>query len=368
VGGGTNRSAIVATRKILTVIGARPQFVKAAVVSRAIADHVSLEETILHTGQHFDTNMSAVFFDELGIPQPAYHLAIGGGSHGQNTGRMIEAIEATLMESRPDMVMVYGDTDSTLAGAIAASKLNIPIAHVEAGLRSFNRRMPEEINRIVTDHVSDLLFAPSQTAVANLAHEGIAGIKVKLVGDVMFDAVKVFTSIAREKSSILKTLNVEPGNYVLVTLHRKENTDDATRLSEILTGLSTSDHPVILPLHPRTRRRIAEHALAPSPHIRIVDPVGYLDMMLLEAHARVIATDSGGVQKEAYFHGVPCVTMRDETEWVELLEIGANRLAGANATKIAEAIAHPGVNPSVRSIYGDGTASLKIAEIIAGHG
>lgn len=351
---------------ILSVIGARPQFIKAAVVSKAIAKRPSLRETIVHTGQHFDDNMSSIFFTELSIPQPAYHLAIGGGTHGQNTGRMIEALEQVMTELKPDYVMVYGDTDSTLAGSMASAKLNIPVAHVEAGLRSFNRRMPEEINRVVTDHLSDLLFAPSRTAVANLAREGIIGEKVKFVGDVMFDAVITFSSIAPHKSSVLNTLRLEPRSYVLATLHRKENTDDRARLANILEGLSLSSTRVVLPLHPRTRRRIEEHGIEIPSQLNIVDPMSYFDMMLLEMNARVIATDSGGVQKEAYFHGVPCVTMRRETEWIELVEIGANRLVDANSKLIAEAIANAAPAAQSRGLYGDGSAAEKIAACYCG--
>jgi UDP-GlcNAc3NAcA epimerase len=352
--------------KVLTVVGARPQFVKAAVVSRALLGFSGIKEEILHTGQHFDANMSDIFFDEMGIPAPQHRFDIGGGTHGQNTGRMIEAIEGVLIETRPDLVMVYGDTDSTLAAAIAASKLGIRIAHVEAGLRSFNRAMPEEINRVLTDHVSDLLFVPSQVAVRNLADEGVVGDKVRVVGDVMYDAVKLFTGIARKRSSILAQLGLSAGEFVLVTLHRKENTDHKERLSSILSGLSSSQGAVVLPLHPRTRRRISEFGISLPSNLKIIDPVGYLDMLLLEANASLIATDSGGVQKEAYFNGVPCITMRDETEWTELLDIGANRLVGANADAISAAIrSKPGM-PEVTDIYGCGDASAKIAQILSG--
>ncbi|MEA2882755.1 MAG: UDP-GlcNAc3NAcA epimerase [Bradyrhizobium sp.] len=339
---------------------------KAAVVSKALSGAPGLQEEILHTGQHFDANMSEIFFDEMGIPAPTHRLDIGGGTHGENTGRMIEAVERVLIGTRPDLVMVYGDTDSTLAGAIAASKLGIRIAHVEAGLRSFNRAMPEEINRVLTDHVSDLLFVPSAVAVRNLADEGVTGDKVRVVGDVMFDAVRLFTDIARRRSSILAQLGLSAGEFILVTLHRKENTDDRQRLSAILAGLSTSEEAVVLPLHPRTRKRIAEFEIRVPPNLKIIDPVGYLDMLLLEANANLIATDSGGVQKEAYFNGVPCITMRDETEWTELLEIGANRLVGANADAIAAAIRTRPAMPEVTDIYGSGDASIRIAQALAG--
>lgn len=354
-------------KKILTVVGARPQFVKAAVVSRALADHGGLQEVIVHTGQHFDDNMSAVFFDELDIPKPAHHLGIGGGSHGANTGRTLEAVERVMLDEEPDIVLVYGDTDSTLAGALAAAKLCIPVAHVEAGLRSFNRRMPEELNRVLTDHVSELLFAPSAAAIDNLAREGIGGSKVQSVGDVMYDAVRAFTPVAERRSDVLTTLGLTARAYALVTLHRKENTDDAKRLRSILDGLQQSGLPVVLPLHPRTRNRLADFGVHPGPGIRVIDPVGYFDMMLLERSARLIATDSGGVQKEAYFHGVPCVTMRDETEWVELVELGVNRLVGADTDAIAAALKSPPVVAgATRGAYGDGHSAARIAALLHG--
>lgn len=351
-------------RTILSVVGARPQFVKAAVVSRAIARQDGLAEEIVHTGQHFDANMSSVFFDELGIPAPAFHLGIGGGTHGQNTGRMIEALEQVMLEQKPAVVMVFGDTDSTLAASLAASKLHIPVAHVEAGLRSFNRRMPEEINRVLCDHVSDMLFTPTKVATENLRAEGLADRQVINVGDVMFDAVKLFSPIAQERSRIMDELGLESGNYVLATLHRQETTDNADVLKGVLAGLGQS-HLTVLPLHPRTRRRVAEHGLQLPPRIKVIDPVGYLDMMVLEANARVIATDSGGVQKEAFFHGVPCITMRDETEWVELLDIGANTLVGTDKETIVAALSEELVRPRQVNLYGDGNASGKIATALA---
>jgi UDP-GlcNAc3NAcA epimerase len=338
--------------------------VKAAVVSRAIASQSGLSEKIVHTGQHFDANMSSVFFDELGIPAPAFHLGIGGGTHGQNTGRMIEALEQVMFEQKPSIVLVFGDTDSTLAASLAASKLHIPVAHVEAGLRSFNRRMPEEINRVLCDHVSDLLFTPTKVATDNLSAEGLSDRRVINVGDVMFDAVKLFRPIAEERSNIIEELGLEPGNYVLATLHRQETTDSADLLRGVLSGLGEGNLTV-LPLHPRTRRRIAEHGLQLPPRIKVIDPVGYLDMMLLEANAKLIATDSGGVQKEAFFHGVPCITMREETEWVELLDIGANILVGTGRDAIAAALNGAHVRPAHINLYGDGDASSKIAVALA---
>ena len=348
---------------MLTVVGARPQFVKAAVVSRALQLH-GLNEVMLHTGQHFDANMSQVFFDELGIPQPRYNLGVGGGGHGANTGRALEQIERVIEDQAPACVLVYGDTDSTLAGALAAAKLCVPVAHVEAGLRSYNRRMPEEVNRVLTDHVSTLLFAPSSVAVANLERESIAGPQVRMVGDVMCDAVAMFGRIAAERSRILESLQLNSGQYVLATLHRKENTDDPARLEAILRGLSASELPVVLPLHPRTRKRIAEFGLSCGAAIRLVDPVGYLDMMRLESGSALIATDSGGVQKEAYFHRVACLTLRDETEWVELLEIGANRLVGADSEAIAAGLCDRAFRASNNEVYGDGRAADRIAEAL----
>jgi UDP-GlcNAc3NAcA epimerase len=334
-------------------------------VSRALAKRSELEEIIVHTGQHFDSNMSDVFFDELKIPAPRYNLGIGGGSHGENTGRALEAVEKVIQDENPALVMVYGDTDSTLAGALAAAKLCIPVAHVEAGLRSFNRRMPEEVNRVVTDHISTVLFVPSQTAVRNLAQEGIDDAKVHFVGDVMFDAVRMFSEVAARQSRILDDLALKSKGYVLVTVHRKENTDDPVRLKSIVDGLNQCESPVVLPLHPRTQKRLIELGGHLNPGIRVIKPVGYLDMQWLEHNARVIATDSGGVQKEAYFHGGPCLTLRDETEWVELIESGFNRLVGADAAKIAAGL-RQGALPGVPClIFGAGEAAGAIAGVLA---
>lgn len=348
--------------KIVTIIGARPQFIKAAMCSRVFAEH-GITELIVHTGQHFDANMSEVFFDELSIPKPAHNLGIGGGSHGQNTGRMIEAIEQVLVNEKPDWVLVYGDTDSTLAGALAAVKLHIRVAHVEAGLRSFNRKMPEEINRILTDHAANLLFAPTQTAVGHLASEGIIGERVHLVGDVMFDAALHFGNLADVKSNVLALLGLQPKSYTLATIHRAENTDDPIRLDAILQGFESFSHNIVLPLHPRTRSRIDEFGLSLSSNIKVIDPVGYIDMVMLEKNAALIATDSGGVQKEAYFYRVPCVTLRDETEWVELIEAGWNCLAppgsGADiSTALNDAFGNLG---SEVELYGQGDTSQLIA-------
>lgn len=352
--------------KIATVIGARPQFIKAAPVSKALARHA--EEVLIHTGQHFDDSMSDIFFREMRIPAPRHHLGIGGLSHGAMTGRMLEAIEAVMVAERPDCVLVYGDTNSTLAGALAAAKLKIPVAHVEAGLRSFNRAMPEEINRIVADHVSSTLFAPTATAVENLRREGIAQERIVLTGDVMYDAALAFAGIAQDHSQILEKLDLQPKSYVLATVHRAENTDDPARLRAVFHGLAeaSSRHPVVLPLHPRTRAALAASGIHPPRTLRIIEPVGFLDMVMLEKHALAVATDSGGVQKEAFFHGVPCVTLRDETEWVELLELGVNRLAPPrNGADIARAIAAALETPPAlfqrREVYGSGDAAEKIA-------
>lgn len=349
--------------KIVTIVGARPQFIKAAAVSRALRAKDQIIEKIVHTGQHFDANMSKVFFDELAIPPPDFNLGIGGGTHGQNTGRMLEAVESVLLQERPDWVLVYGDTDSTLAGALAAAKLSISIAHVEAGLRSFNHSMPEEINRVLTDHASDLLFAPTDAAYRNLTYEGINASKIACVGDVMYDAALHYGALAEQCSTILSRLELHPSDYVLATIHRQENTDSPARLDNILKGLVDSDWPVVLPLHPRTRQRIAALPQFHRGSLRLIDPVGYLDMIMLEKNARLIATDSGGVQKEAYFHRVPCLILRDETEWVELIEIGANQLVGATRDAIRSAI-NQAVLPTVpaTALYGDGQASAAIAD------
>ena len=308
--------------------------------------------------------MSEVFFEELGILKPAYNLNIGGGSHGQNTGRMIEAIESILLKQRPDCVLVYGDTDSTLAGALAAAKLHIPVSHVEAGLRSFNRRMPEEINRILTDHIASLHFAPTQTAVQCLASEGISGDNVRLVGDVMLDATLYFGKRAQERSEILKQLGLRPKTYTLATIHRAENTNDVKRLDLILKNFNNFAHPIVLPLHPRTCARLSKFGLVLPPNVRAIEPMGYLDMVMLEQNANLIATDSGGVQKEAFFHRVPCVTLRDETEWVELVTTGWNRLAPPiDETAIAKAMISAIDNLGVECLpYGTGDAALSIAE------
>lgn len=354
--------------KLITVLGARPQFIKAAAVSNALSQIEGIREVLLHTGQHFDANMSAVFFEELNIPAPAYNLGLGGGSHGAMTGRQLERIEQVLLTEQPDAVLVYGDTNSTLAGALAAVKLNIPVAHVEAGLRSFNRSMPEEINRMLSDHASHWLFAPTEAAMANLAREGLNSANSVLVGDVMFDASLRFRERAHQQSAILESLGLKPGEFVLATMHRAENTDDPSRLVAIVEGLQhvSRELPIVWPLHPRTRKSMAALGLVP-PHparVKLIDPVGYLDMVKLESSAAVIATDSGGVQKEAFFFGVPCVTLRNETEWVELVQLGWNRLVPPLAAKnVAGAVlAAVGMRGAAAQPYGTGDAASKIAE------
>lgn len=353
------------SKKIITVVGARPQFIKAAVVSRAFSAIDDVNEVIVHTGQHYDENMSNIFFDELDIPKPDFNLSIGSGSHGQNTGRMIEAIETVLLDENPALIMVYGDTNSTLAAAIAASKLHIPIVHVEAGLRSFNRQMPEEVNRVLTDHVSSLLFTPSKVAVDNLAKEGIIGERVINVGDVMFDAAQYYLLLAEMQSDILKRQKLIKDKYILLTMHRQENTDVSERLEEIFKGLEDSELPILWPVHPRTAKMMKKFGLQQPECIRMIDPVGYLDMVLLEKNAKIIITDSGGVQKEAFYHSTPSLTLRDETEWIELVEIGATKIVGANADLIREGLIGKDtyIDPA-DSVYGSGDAGIKIVESI----
>lgn len=347
---------------VLTVIGARPQFIKAAVVSRAFKEHPSIvREVIVHTGQHYDSNMSDVFFEELDIPKPRYNLGIGGGTHGQNTGRMIEQLESVMVAVKPDWVLVYGDTDSTLAGALAAAKLHIPVAHVEAGLRSFNRRMPEEINRVLTDHIADLLFAPTDTARQNLINEGVEETKIKLCGDVMYDASIFYKERAR-RPDLPDSLEIKGEDFVLCTIHRAENTDDPVRLKSIFKGLADSGETIILPIHPRTREKADKAGIIIPNNVWVIDPVGYLEMIWLEANCRLVATDSGGVQKEAYFFEKPCVTLRDETEWVELVGSGWNRLAGAASQTIRAALGHFPTSSHADPLYGDGDAGVEIVK------
>jgi UDP-GlcNAc3NAcA epimerase len=315
-------------RKIVTIVGARPQFIKAFALSRALKNDPDFEEILVHTGQHFDDNMSAVFFSELDIPPPRHHFSVSPGGQGAVTGQMLHAVEDVLLRERPAAVIVYGDTNSTLAGALAASKLQIPLIHIEAGLRSFNRAMPEEINRVVTDHISDILFCPTSVAVANLAREGITK-GVHLVGDLMHDATLIATPIAERTSKILDDLKLTSGEYGVATVHRVGNTDDPAMLARLLDFIAAKAQktPIVFPIHPRTVTAMKKAGLDPNrPGVRVIAPVGYLDMCKLLHHAIMVLTDSGGVQKEAYFHRVSCVTLRDETEWVETVECGWNRL------------------------------------------
>jgi UDP-GlcNAc3NAcA epimerase len=340
--------------RVLSIVGARPQFVKAGVVSQALKSE-NIDEILVHTGQHHDAEMSDVFFRELNIPLPAHHLGIHGGTHGAMTGRMLEGIERVLLAERPDWMLVYGDTNSTLAGALAAAKLHFPVAHVEAGLRSFNRKMPEEINRLLTDHVSQLLFCPTSASAGNLAREGITK-DIHIVGDVMMDATFAAYDIANRVSNILSSLELQEGHFSLATIHRAENTDDPQKLRTLIDWLveRAVDRPIVLPLHPRTRAAIDASSLDPSA-LRVVAPVGYFDMQRLLAGCAEVFTDSGGLQKEAYFHRKPCTTLRDETEWVETVAAGWNRLWKgpdyAPRTDIPE--------------YGDGKAAQRIARIIS---
>lgn len=328
-----------------------------------------LEEILIHTGQHYDDEMSSIFFRDLNLPEPDYNLGVGSGSHGQQTGKMLIEIEKVLVAEKPDLVLVYGDTNSTLAGALAACKLNIPLAHVEAGLRSFNRQMPEEHNRVITDHCADLLFCPTKTAVINLAKESITS-GVHLVGDVMYDAVLLYRERIERNSLILERLAVKNRKYILVTVHRAENTDNLERLGNIMKGLekiAAEYLPVIFPVHPRTRKQFTSAGMLPI-HVRLIEPISYFDMLKLEKHAKIILTDSGGVQKEAFFFRVPCITLRDETEWVETVEAGGNVLVGYDSERIVDAVKVRSISNQWENLpYGDGRAAEKIAQKIAEH-
>jgi len=347
--------------KILTVVGARPQFIKAAAVSNIIRkEH---EEILVHTGQHYDENMSKIFFEELKIPKPDYNLGIGSGGHGKQTGAMLIQLEELYLKEKPDMVLVYGDTNSTFAGAVCASKLLIPVAHIEAGLRSFNMNMPEEQNRILTDHISKYLFVPTTSAVKNLSAEGITS-GVYNVGDVMYDATLNFTQISKEKSEIMEELKLSEGEFILATIHRAENTNDINRLRNIIEALNESGQNIVLPLHPRTKKYMDDYGLVFKNNIKIIAPVGYLDMISLEMHCKKIVTDSGGVQKEAFFMNKPCITMRDETEWVETVENGWNIIVGTDKAKILDGIVNFKPNKAQQDIFGDGHAAEKISKII----
>ncbi|HYO50815.1 MAG TPA: UDP-N-acetylglucosamine 2-epimerase (non-hydrolyzing) [Chloroflexia bacterium] len=354
--------------KILSVVGARPQFVKAAPVGRALAT-AGVRNVLLHTGQHYDPGMSGVFFSELGIEEPDYNLGAGSGSHATQTAAMLTGIEEVVLSERPDWLLIYGDTNSTLAGALAAAKLGVPVAHVEAGLRSYNRSMPEEINRVVADSLSTFLFCPTNIAVDNLAREGVVS-GVHVVGDVMYDAVLWASErVPDGEESILARLGLERGGYLLATVHRASNTDSVENLTAIMWALHATEERVVFPVHPRTLKALYNAGIRPGDNIMQIEPVSYLDMIALEKHARKILTDSGGVQKEALWFGVPCITMRDETEWVETVECGWNTLTGTNPARILEATHAPRPHGTPPQIYGDGKAAEKIATLLkeAGH-
>jgi len=349
--------------KIVSIVGARPQFIKCAPVSHELRkEH---EEILVHTGQHYDPEMSDVFFEELQIPKPDYHLDVGSGSHGKQTGAILERVENVLIKEIPDLVLVYGDTNSTLAGALAAAKLHIPVAHVEAGLRSFDRTMPEEINRVVTDHVSDLLLCPTQTAMDNLKKEGITR-GVHMVGDVMVDALRHNANISEKKSHIIKMLGLQQGNYYVATVHRPANTDDRKNLTAIIEAFRESGKTVVFPVHPRTKKYLREFGLwdSLSENIRCIDPLGYIDMLHLMKHAKKILTDSGGIQKEAYVMGVPCITMRENTEWIETLLGGWNVLVGADKHKILAALKADVRANAENTVFGKGDTAKRIVKVI----
>jgi UDP-GlcNAc3NAcA epimerase len=354
--------------KILTVVGARPQFIKASAISRLINEEFSsqIQEVMVHTGQHYDSNMSQVFFEEFQMNVPKYYLNISGLNHAAMTGRMMEGLEELMLAEKPDLLLVYGDTNSTLAGALTAAKLHIPIAHVEAGLRSFNRQMPEEINRVVTDTLSKYLFCPTHISVQHLKNEGMTQ-NVHHVGDVMYDVALYYGDLARKNSRILEDLQLNPKDYVLVTCHREENTNNQKRLFEIVTAIAeiAKEKTVVFPLHPRTKKYLKLfHLMDGLKQVKITPPLAYLDLIALEQSASCILTDSGGVQKEAYFYQVPCITMRDETEWVETLELKWNQLVGSSSTKILSAFkdTHSGIEGQFP--YGNGQASRKILELL----
>lgn len=345
--------------RLVSIVGARPQFVKLAPVSCAVRQRH--EEVVIHTGQHYDYRMSALFFEELELPVPDYHLHIGSAAHGAQTAHMLEAIERVLLDVKPDWVIVFGDTNSTLAGALAAAKLHIPIAHVEAGLRSYNHTMPEEINRVVTDHLSQQLFCPTETARKQLEREGITQ-EVSVVGDVMYDILlQMRPRLSANAEVLLPKLRVTPHHYALTTVHRAANTDDGGSMRSIAHALNMLNMPVIFPIHPRTQARLATYDIAWGEHISFIEPVGYLDMLTLEHTARCVITDSGGVQKEAFFLGTPCVTLREETEWPETVQEGWNMLVGTNSSALVEAVHRPMPTPPRHQPFGKGDAAERIA-------
>jgi UDP-N-acetylglucosamine 2-epimerase len=347
--------------RVLTVAGARPQFVKAAAFSRELRK--THTEVLVHTGQHYDPQLSDVFFRELDIPAPDHHLGVGSASHANQTAQMLERLEPVMQREAPDWVVVFGDANSTLAGALAAAKLNLPLAHVEAGLRSFDRSMPEETNRIVADHVSDLLFCPTQTAVDHLAREGLAE-RAHLTGDIMYDSLLQHAERAATQSDVLARLALEPGAYALATVHRAANTDDPTAFERIIDALSLIEGPVVFPMHPRARLALSRSDLETPPSVRVIEPLGYLDMLALERSARVVLTDSGGVQKEAYLLAVPCVTLRQETEWPETSEGGWNVLAGTDPDRIVQAAARPRPAGEPPRVFGDGQSARRMIELL----
>ena len=351
-------------KKIVSIVGARPQFIKAAALSRVLRE--SCTEILVHTGQHYDANMSSVFFDRLDIPRPDYDLEVGSGSHGKQTGLMMERLEDVLLKEKPELVLIYGDTNSTLAGALCASKLHIPLAHVEAGLRSYNWQMPEEINRVLADRCSQLLFCPTQTACDNLKKENITT-GVYWTGDVMYDAALYYAGWANKKSDVLNRLHLKSSGYILCTIHRASNTDSKENLSNIIQALIKSDKSIVFPVHPRTMKLLETYDLLSTierSNIQLIDPVDYLDMIQLEKNAKMIVTDSGGIQKEPYFYGIPCITLREETEWVETLTDGWNHLVGANAGKILEAMEMGPNSNKTLEYYGKGDACDKILQLI----
>ncbi len=348
---------------IISIVGARPQFIKCAPLSCAIRkEH---EEILIHTGQHYDSEMSEIFFKELQIPEPNYNLGIGSGSHGEQTGKMLVEIEKLLSKEKPDLVLVYGDTNSTLAGALAASKLHIKVAHVEAGLRSFDRTMPEEINRVLTDHISDLLFCPTETAVLNLIKEGITN-GVYNVGDVMLDALEYNIKIAEGKVTVLEDVGVSSKEYLVATVHRASNTDSFKNLSSIVNAFCNVDIPIVFPVHPRTEKYLKQYGLWDKlcENVKVIPPLGYLEMLMLMTNSKKILTDSGGVQKEAYMLGVPCITMRENTEWVETVEDGWNALVGADYEKIVDSIRNFEGSTSKKNVFGIGNSSENICKIL----
>lgn len=369
--------------KLMSLVGARPQFIKLAPLVKAIQNHNlgsldrKIDHFIIHTGQHYDHGMSDIFFDELEIPFPDINLGVGSGPHGAQTGKMLEGIEKILMDEKPDMFIIFGDTNSTVAGALAAAKLHIPIAHIEAGLRSFNRKMPEEVNRIMSDHVSELLLAPTPTAIANLQHEGLQARTISS-GDIMYDTVLLNSKLAEKKSTILETIRMEAGSYAIATCHRAENTNDPQRLANIMNcfnEIATDHFPVVFPMHPRTKNMLPNVLpdWKPAENLIILEPLGYLDMVQLIGHANMALTDSGGLQKEAFFLECPCVTMRDETEWTETVEAGGNIITGADPQKIMDAVRHwekmnsegHTFTESLKETFGEGTsADITVTEII----